>query len=813
MPVAGGPARDIRSSPPLAWEKNARIPRSVSAVLAALRFSQPAVAPLRSLTDAEWNAALAFADNAGLTLVLGARCRDQIPQPVQERIDTNLGRNTERVGRMRAALVEIAALFQARQVDYLLLKGFSQEIDYVSNPYLRVPYDIDLFLPEPRLAPACALLATLGYESLRGSEHLPTDHLPPMVRKTGWHWRGDFYDPEIPAVVELHFRFWDALTERFAAPGTEDFWARRVPQDGIPVLNQFDRLAYAALHLLRHLLRARLRPYHAYEIAYFLNAQADNDAWWKSWRDLHAPELRRLQCVAFLLAEKWFGCRLSAVVEEELARETMAVSQWFERYGAAPLEAQFHPNKHEMWLHFALLDSPKDRRRVFFRRMFPATIRGPIDSVFVPEDQLTLRLRARRVVKYAAYLASRVLHHARAVPPVITHGVMWKARSSQLEADYWRFLLSAALFNLGLALFFLLYNLFLLDLGYRENVIGLVAGAFTLGNLAGVLPAGALTHRWGLKRTLLSCFGGTAAVVILRLAFPAELALLASAFAGGAFFSLWAVCLSPVIAALTSEAARPAGFSLFFSSGIGLSVLIGIVGGRLPGWMLKAGLATTAARSKQIALLASAAFAALAVLPLARLRLQSPPGRENRTYPNSSFIRQFLIAIAVWSFATGLFNPLFNAYFSRALHMPVEKIGLVYSTSQALQVAAILAAPWVLRRLGLTRGVAVTQLGAALALGLLASSPAAIAAAGLYAAYLSFQYMSDPGIFSSLMSRVTTEERSGASAMNFLVMFAAQALAPPVAGFVIARSGYGPMLAIAAIVAAVASLLFWRLPH
>ena len=50
---------------------------------------------------------------------------------------------------------------------------------------------------------------------------------------------------------------------------------------------------------------------------------------------------------------------------------------WFERYAASPIEAGFRPNKHELWLHLALLDSSRDRRDVFLRRVFPASLPAP----------------------------------------------------------------------------------------------------------------------------------------------------------------------------------------------------------------------------------------------------------------------------------------------------------------------------------------------------------------------------------------------------------------------------------------------------
>jgi len=813
MPVAGTPHPVLASSVSLAWENNRRLPPGVAAALAALRFSAPAPELLRRLSDAEWKTLLAFADGSGLTLLLGAAGRDFLPTWVAERIERDFASNIERTGRLRAALVEIVEQFNARGVEHLLIKGFSQEVEYAADPYLRVAYDIDLFTPPGSLEPARETLESLGYAAIKGAERFPVDHIPPMIRKTGWQWRGDYFDPCIPPCVDLHFRFWDPATEGFSAPGIEGFWARRIQLDGMPVLGRADRLGYAALHLLRHLFRGNPRPYHVYEIAYFLETQSGNDSFWSSWRELHPAPLRRLETIAFRLADAWFGCRLPPIVAEEIDRLEGGLALWFERYAAAPLEAQFHPNKDEMWLHFELLDSARDRARVFVRRMLPARLPITADNIYVPANQLTWRMRLRGAFKYSGYIANRSWHHIRAVPPVIVHGLIWKSRTWRLTAPFWRFLACSTLLNLGTFQFFLLYNLYLLDLGYRENVLGLIASAFTAGSLTGVLPAAAVAHRYGLRRTLLACVGGTALVCVLRAAASGEPALLAAAFAGGLLFSVWAVAMSPVVAAVTTERARPTAFSIIFGSGVGIGVVAGLIGGRLPGWITHAGLAAFPAQSKQIVFFCASACVALALWPLLRLRIESPPPRETRSYPRGPFIRGFLLAMTVWSFATGLLNPLFNAYFARNFSMPVDRIGMVFSVAQVAQAAAVFAAPVVLRRLGLTRGVAAMQLATALALALLSPAHVAVVAAGLYTLYMSVQYMSEPGIYASLMNRVLPGQRSGASALNFLVLFGGQALAATVAGFVVTRYGYSPMLAGAAVVAVVAAWLFWRLPR
>ena len=121
-------------------------------------------------------------------------------------------------------------------------------------------------------------------------------------------------------------------------------------------------------------------------------------------------------------------------------------------------------------------------------------------------------------------------------------------------------------------------------------------------------------------------------------------------------------------------------------------------------------------------------------------------------------------------------------------------------------------APLVLRRLGVVSGTAAMLLATSLALAALAAGPVGWAAATLYCTYMAFQYMTDPGINTLLMGRVSEPERGGAAALMMLVSFAAQFVASLAGGAGIARFGYPAVLASGAALAAVAALAFRLLP-
>jgi predicted MFS family arabinose efflux permease len=118
----------------------------------------------------------------------------------------------------------------------------------------------------------------------------------------------------------------------------------------------------------------------------------------------------------------------------------------------------------------------------------------------------------------------------------------------------------------------------------------------------------------------------------------------------------------------------------------------------------------------------------------------------------------------------------------------------------------------VLRRLGMVPGIASMHFGVAVVLGLFALGPRTFwAAAALYMAFMAFQFMCEPGVFTLLMTQVETNERAGVSALNFFTTSASQAVAAAVGGMAVTRYGYPTVLSTAAAVGAVAAFLFWFL--
>ena len=760
---------------------------------------------LAQLTEEDWKRTLRFCDRAQLTLPLALRYRLCLPDQVRARTDRNLAGNAERWQRVQSAYRELAAPFERAGIEAAVLKGFSHCPGFVDNPRWRPQYDVDLLLPKEHLLRARDIAKSIGYQPLRASNGR-VDHLPTMIRKTGWQWRGDPFDPEIPLALELHFRLWDQPTELFEPAGLDQFWERRERRQleglSFTAFHPVDAVAYASLHLLRHLLRGDVKPYHVYELASLLHQTAASDIFWSTWREWHDPSIRQLEAICFSLAHRWFDCRLSPAASEEIELLPPEINRWLELCAFSPLMHLVRPNKDELWLHWSLLDSRRARWTMLHRRLLPPVPQGPVDAVHIPDREITWRIDIRRRWRYVRYAASRLVHHVATLPGVAISAAQWFAG---LGSQYWTFFITAAFFNFGLFVFFFLYNLYLLQLGFRENFLGLVTGVMTAGSLAGCIPAAAAARRFGTKPTLFAAFIAIACISALRATMLFAPALVALAFLGGFAAATWGVVLSPAVAQLTTERNRSLGFSLIMSSGVGIGVLGGLVGGHLPGKFST--LLSSNIDGYRASLLFGCAIVLLALLPLSRLKIDAAPVSGPVFRRPSPLLLRFFAAMAVWNLGTGAFNPFFSAFFVH-LSFSTVRIGTLFSSVQLAQALAMLAAPIAMNRLGLARGISTAQFLTALSLAGLAMWTGSAAASFAYCAYVVFQYMSEPGVFALLMNSVPVAQRAGVSALNMIVIFAAQAAAASMSGVLISRFGYSAVLIAASLSCAAAALLF-----
>ena len=389
----------------------------------------------------------------------------------------------------------------------------------------------------------------------------------------------------------------------------------------------------------------------------------------------------------------------------------------------------------------------------------------------------------------------------------VSHSFLeWWMRSKP-RGEFWALAVATLFFNLGMSIFMFLYNLFMLDLGFREQSLGVLASAMALGSMVGTIPMGILARRLGTKKVLMTC------LFLISLAFGVKVCLLwypaqvAFSFLDGVMLCGWVVCLSPAVASVVEEPKRPFAFSVLFAVAVGSCSLGGFLGGHMPGWSQRLA-AVSVVEGKRITLLIACIITALGAWPITRLSSELRTQEVRWFHRPSPFLLRFLLSSACWGAAVGAFNPFTSVFFTRYLGVQTAQLGSFFSVAQFVQAGAVLLVPLMVRRAGLITGIMFAQFATAATLGLLAAGHGLLQIELIYCGFMAAQHMSEPAIQSLLMDRVTVGERSVAVAMNFLVVSVAQAGAAAVAGFAFARFGYPAVLPWVAGAVGLAAIIF-----
>src|SRR6478672_5791983 len=213
----------------------------IRAVLLALQFEDRRTEGLRSLNDVEWQDLLSRWDFRRCMVPLHQTCGDELPGWVRLEIDQRLVDNAERLQRIKGYYSRFSNASRLNGASHMVIKGFTLWPGFVDPPRLRLQSDIDLSCPPESILVARDVLVELGYTPETQVDFRYADHLPSMVPRSTWIWRGNSYDPEMPISFELHHSFWNEKVLRLRPKGLDQFWIRRVER-------QLDGLSFPALN-------------------------------------------------------------------------------------------------------------------------------------------------------------------------------------------------------------------------------------------------------------------------------------------------------------------------------------------------------------------------------------------------------------------------------------------------------------------------------------------------------------------------------------------------------------------------------------
>ena len=409
------------------------------------------------------------------------------------------------------------------------------------------------------------------------------------------------------------------------------------------------------------------------------------------------------------------------------------------------------------------------------------------------------------------------------------------------------YLVSNALSGVTAGIFLVLYNLYLVSLGYGPAFIGVELFVLTIGAGLAIFPAGICVDRFSGKSILIwssVLIGGAGVGQIL---FRQPLALLISAFIAGIGLAFILVVNAPFLTRNSAPEERPYLFSFNIVLGLVTTVLGKVIGGGLPIWLRSASVLMAplppwltawlaqqpVPRSYQLSLLLAGIIAGPSFIPLFLMRDDHPsPLAQNAGPGIHSLLQQiksvrtflhsiqpkvlfsspiFLLTLVqvLIGLGAGLFIPYTNLYFVQHLKASSWLFGLFDGGTTALTALFTLAAPFLAIRLGRVNSIALTQLASIpllITIGLTSYLPLAAAL------YLFRQPLMDMsmGVLQVFSMEAVPEERRGMANSSYQASFqVAWALTASLGGIIIVQLGYPPIFIGGAIFYVLAVVTLW----
>lgn len=395
------------------------------------------------------------------------------------------------------------------------------------------------------------------------------------------------------------------------------------------------------------------------------------------------------------------------------------------------------------------------------------------------------------------------------------------------------YLLSNVLSGVTTGIILILYNLYLVSLGYKADFIGLIYLVVAIGAGIAIFPAGACIDRFGGKRILIWSSAAIGVFGATQLVFRQPLPLLTSSFLVGLAGAFPLVVNAPFLTRNSTPTERPQLFSLNIVVNLGTTVLGEVLGGILPLWLrqlpwlmaspvLNGLLARQAiSRSYQLAMLLAGIIAAPSFIPLffmnndrpLRISAENDNLQKKRVEgisvqatmktlqkyinsPRKLLVNPFftlLLVQAVIAAGAGLFIPYFNIYFVQHLGASSALFGLIDGGANTINALLTLLAPLIAARIGKINTITITRLISIpllLTIGLTNRLPLAATL------YLFRQGTMDMGLglFQVFSMEVIPEQRRGlANSFYQVAINVPMVLSTPLGGLIIVHSGYPPL--------------------
>ncbi|AYK13910.1 MAG: MFS transporter [Methanosarcina flavescens] len=393
----------------------------------------------------------------------------------------------------------------------------------------------------------------------------------------------------------------------------------------------------------------------------------------------------------------------------------------------------------------------------------------------------------------------------------------YRAKLNGFSRNACLFLVYVFLISLSLGIYEVIFNLYILRLGYREDFLGFMLSLVSVSTGLFAIPAAMFCDRAGRKNTLLlSC---------LLLLFSFSILYTTTSKFLLAFFSVvYGVSSSlKIVTAPTFMVENSTGyermhlFSMYYLL-YTVGVMIGnFAGGNLPQIFISfLDINPIGPVAYQLSLYASLAAVLISLLPLIFINNK----RNNLVERSAAFstlfstlrsvtIQKLILVNGLIGMGWGLALPYFNVYFDIVLGASSKQIGIIFSLSQLVMMFTLLFVPILTEGLGKVKVVALVQLASIPFLLLfISTSILAIAAFG-FVMRSAIMNMSNPVLSSFNMEIVSEDQRATVNSLIWMSCYTFVGLSTYAGGLMMAHGFYTLPFLLTCILYIVATVLYY----
>ena len=359
-----------------------------------------------------------------------------------------------------------------------------------------------------------------------------------------------------------------------------------------------------------------------------------------------------------------------------------------------------------------------------------------------------------------------------------------------------KYLLFVFLTTLNAGIYGVIFNLYILRLGFGEDFLGLILSISATSTGLFSIPAAFVCDRLGRKRTLLlsSVLSAISLFFLYNTTTP-ELLVLFS-LASGMASALGLVTGSTFLLENSTKEERMYLFSM--SSLIyTFSLLSGnMLGGFLPDILADLISAQSgSAISYRLTLYVSLVATMASLLPLAYVAEKNSEENNDirgqlhiyRSIFKSKVVRQMTLFYCLYGVGWGTSLPYFNVYFDTVLGASANQIGIFFSVSQIFMILGYFLVPVLTERTGKVRLVSIVQiLSIPFLLMFVLTNNLLIAVVGFVMRYM-IMNMANPILNSFKLEIVQPEERSMINSIMWMACYTFVGIGNYVGGLMMAK--------------------------